>query len=398
MSESQKHKLLSGVRVLDLSRLFPGPLCSLHLADMGADVIKIEDTQGGDYARWIPPLKRTYSELFLIVNRNKRSIRLDYTKPGGRDVLFKLIETADVLIEGFRPGLMASWGIDYQELKKINPRLVYCAISGYGQSGPLSKRPGHDLNFISYAGILAQNGLSEDLPPAIPNYQIGDIVGGSLMAVMGILAALLSQRNTGNGQYVDVSMLDGVLAHTAILLSTYQTLGHLLPRGGDLLSGMMPFYRLYKTQDSRFISLAALEHKFWKRFCLCIEKPELVDKHYVFGEEAAQIVTEVQLVIQQKTLSEWVSILEQADCCASPVLDLSETLTHPQIAARNMFIQTQHPTEGAVSQFAFPVQFSDASFEISRNAPHYGEHTAEILSELGYQEADIQKLKEIQII
>ncbi|MCZ2357150.1 MAG: CoA transferase [Bacteroidia bacterium] len=393
-----ENKLLSGVRVLDLSRLFPGPLCTLHLADMGADVIKIEDTRGGDYARWIPPLKRTYSELFLAINRNKRSVRLDYTQEAGKTILLSLVKTADVLIESFRPGLMASWGLDYQTLSNINPRLIYCSISGYGQTGSLAQRPGHDLNFISYAGILAQNGISAENPPAIPNYQLGDIVGGSLMGVMGVLAALLHQRSTGKGQYVDVSMLDGVLAHAAILLSTYQMLGHLLPRGGDLLSGMMPFYRLYKTQDDRYIALAALEHKFWKRFCTCIEKPELIDKHYVFGEEAQTVVSIVQQIMLQKTLSEWTPILEQADCCASPVLDLPETLNHPQIAARNMFIQSEHPTEGTISQFRLPIHFSNMPFEISRNTPHYGEHTQEILQELGYQEDEIKLFSEQGII
>ena len=371
---------LEGVRILDLSRLLPGPLCTLHFADLGADVIKIEDPNGGDYARWIPPVKQSYSQLFLSLNRNKRSALFDLTKAEDRKEFYKLVQTADILVESFRPGVTEKLQIDYKTLSALKPSLIYCSITGFGQTGPYQKKAGHDLNFMALAGILQQIGtLSECV---IPNFQIGDIVGGSLNAAFSIMVALFCQRETGKGQHLDISMLDGAFAHSVIALSSMETFGESLPAGKSLLNGGMPFYQTYKTADERFLAVGAVEHKFWSQFCELIGHPELRHSHIVMGDEAVSVKETVQSVIQTKTLAEWTEIFETADCCVSPVLKLEEAMKHPQILARNLVIHETHPTEGVVVQFAPPFKLADFEFEIYRHAPGYGEHTDEIRSEL----------------
>jgi alpha-methylacyl-CoA racemase len=262
-------KPLSGIKILDLTRLLPGPMCTLHLADMGADVIKIEDTVAGDYARFIPPMQHKNSFFFNSVNRNKKSVAIDYTKEKGRELFLKFVETADVLVESFRPGLMAKFGLDYNTLKKINPRLIYCSITGYGQTGPYSDKAGHDINFCAYAGVLHK----KNEKPSIPNFQIGDSIGGTLNAAMGILAALVQQKMTGEGQYIDVAMMDGVLAHATTSLAQINNGEH------GFLTGALPCYAIYETSDNKYMALGALEFKFWERFCKTINRTDLVEHH-----------------------------------------------------------------------------------------------------------------------
>ncbi|MCS7073672.1 MAG: CoA transferase, partial [Bacteroidia bacterium] len=333
---------LSGVRILDLSRLLPGPLCTLHFADLGADVIKIEDPSGGDYARWIPPVKQTYSQLFLSLNRNKRSMILDLTTESDRQVFYQLVKTADILVESFRPGVTQKLQIDYETLSQIQPKLVYCSISGFGQTGPYQQKAGHDLNFMALAGILQQIGTLNEC--VIPNFQIGDIVGGSLNAAFAIMVALFAQRETGKGQQIDIAMLDGAFTHNLIALATLQNFGESLPPGSDLLTGGMPFYQTYRTADNRFLAVGAIEFKFWATFCEIIGKPELKNSHIVVGEDAHKVKNEIQATIIQKTLSNWLDLFENADCCVSPVLKLEEAMNHPQIIARDLVIKHPHPT------------------------------------------------------
>ncbi|MBI2968547.1 MAG: CoA transferase [Bacteroidetes bacterium] len=373
---------LTGITILDLTRLLPGPLCTLHLADLGADVIKVEDTGLGDYARFAPPLQKTTSSFFLALNRNKRSIAIDLTKENGKKIFMKLSETADVIVESFRPGVVKKLGIDYEAAKKVNPEIIYCSITGYGQTGPYRDKAGHDLNFISMAGILKSE------IPSIPNFQIADITGGALNAAMGILAALYQKKNTDKGQYIDVSILDGLLANNVTAVSDLS--GKDFP--GGMLTGSLPCYNIYETADGRYMAIAAIEFKFWKIFCETVGREDLLSHHLVSGGEAEKVKTELENIFRTKTLSGWTERFKNVDCCVSPVLTLPETAKNEQVMARNMVISEEHPSEGTVTQFNIPVKFSGFERDTSRPAPMHGEHTFEILTTLGYSQQEIDNL------
>jgi alpha-methylacyl-CoA racemase len=390
-------KPLHRIRVLDLTRLLPGPLATQHLADMGADVIKVEDPHVGDYARVLGVKAKTQAWLFLLVNRNKRSLRLDLKHRAGQEVFMELARHANVIVEGFRPGIVDRLGISYEKIRAINPAIVYCAITGYGQTGPYMERAGHDLNYCGYAGITDQIG-ERDGAPAIPNVQIGDLLGGSLSAVMGILAAVIDAQRSGQGRYVDVSMTDCALAHALFPLIAQLGLGHVLPRGQDVLSGGLPCYHLYETADGRYMAVAALEKKFWDRCCQTLDRPDLADRHWVFGSEAEAVSTALADIFKTRPQSYWVARFKRVDCCVTPVLTLGEAMANEQFQAREMFVTSQHPGEGPVTQFAFPVKFNEFQFSIERQAPMPGEHSWEILSEAGFAPDHIAGLREKGII
>ncbi len=375
---------LKGIRVLDLTRLIPGPVCSLHLADMGADVIKVEDPQRGDYAR-------TTRGYFAPINRNKRSVTLDLKQARGQALFLDLARQAQVVMEGFRPGVVQRLGIDYDAVAAVNPAIVYCAITGYGQTGPYRHRAGHDLNYCSLAGINDQIG-AVDGPPVIPNLQLADMLGGSLSAIMGILAALVDAQRSGRGRYVDVAMADCVLAHSLMPLTALRERGRVAPRGQDFLSGALPWYAIYETADGRYLSLAALEDKFWCAFCDAIqrldwrERPSETATRLELGRELADL-------FRTQPLSHWRRLLEPVDCCFSPVLDLSETMVDPHFRERGMWLgELQH------LQYALPVKFSDFACSIARQAPAHGEHTGEVLQELGYSAAEIDALRAQRVV
>jgi crotonobetainyl-CoA:carnitine CoA-transferase CaiB-like acyl-CoA transferase len=372
-------KPLSGIRVLDLTRLLPGPMATLHLADMGADVVKIEDTEAGDYARGM-------SVLFRLVNRNKRAIRLDLKRPQGREVFLRLAKVADVLVEGFRPGVMAKLGLGYDALAAINPRLVYCSITGYGQDGPYADRAGHDINYIGYAGVGDQIGTQE--APVVPNFQIADLLGGALTPAMGILAALIDARSCGRGRHVDVSMTDAVLAHAVLPLLGFLERGKGPDRGTGMLDGGLPCYNLYKTRDGRYMAVGALERKFWETLCDILGCAELKGKHIVYGKEARPVKERLAAIFATRTQREWSEVFASADCCVSPVLRMDETLADAQVRSRGMVV-----AQGGLTQFAPPAKFSEFEFAISRPAPEPGEHTDEILREAGYDKVQIDALR-----
>ncbi len=387
-----REKPLHGVRVLDLTRLLPGPVCTLHLADMGADVIKIEDTGAGDYARWQEPRQAVHSPYFLCLNRNKRSVALDLRSEEGRGIFMSLAGDADVVVEGFRPGVVDRLGVGYEAVRGINPRVVYCAISGYGQDGPYRPRAGHDVNYCSYAGVTDQIGAAGG-PPVVPNFQIADVLGGAASAAIGILGALVDARSSGEGRYVDVSMTDCTLAHAVVAFANMLAHGRPLERGEGFISGELPCYNVYETSDGRHMSLGALEEKFWHAFCDAAGRPDLKDKHMLSGERARAAREEVADLFRSRPRSYWTALGEEHDCCLAPVLTIAEAMENPQLRHRNMFVDTEHPTDGPVTQIAFPIKFSDDAFAVARHAPGHGEHTAEVLSELGYTSADVDRLK-----
>lgn len=378
-ADSASRPPLQGVRVLDLTRLLPGPVCTLHLADLGADVIKIEDTGAGDYAA--PALR-------ALVHRNKRAMCLDLKKPQGVDVLHRLVRTADVLVESFRPGVTGKLGADYETLARINPKLVYCSITGYGQTGPYRNEPGHDLNYCALAGASDQIGRPGD-PPAMSNVPIADLLGGSLTSLAGLLAALFDAGRTGLGRHVDIAMADSMLAHTLVPMVTLATHGHTRPAGTDKLSGGLPCYAIYRTQDGRQLAVGALERKFWDRFCDLIARPDLKDSHRPATQADTDAVhAEVAALVASRPLSHWVDLFRDGECCVSPVLRLEEALDNPQFNARGMVVSTQ-----GQRQFGCPIKMSGYQFQVRNPAPARGEHTSDILAEAGYDAASRAALR-----
>jgi crotonobetainyl-CoA:carnitine CoA-transferase CaiB-like acyl-CoA transferase len=385
-------KPLAGLRILDLTRLLPGPMCTMHLADMGAEVIKIEDPHAGDYGRGLGPVKTANSGLYLAANRNKRGLRLDLKQAAGREVFLRLARGADAVVEGFRPGVMQRLGIGYPELKRLNPRLVFCSITGYGQDGPWSRRAGHDLNYCALAGVADQVGVAGG-EPAIPNFLLGDLLGGALTAAMGILAALVEAGRSGEGRQVDVAMADAVLAHAIMPLAALIAGQPVPPRGEDLFSGREACYAIYRTADGRHMAVAALERKFWDRLCEALGRPELKPLHLAPGVEGARARRELAAVFAARPQSHWIELFRDVDCCVTPLLRLDEALENEHFAARGMVVRAAHPVDGEVLQLALPLKFSDFEFEVVRPAPRPGEHSEEILAQAGYSPAEIGALR-----
>ncbi|OGB23450.1 MAG: carnitine dehydratase [Burkholderiales bacterium RIFCSPLOWO2_02_FULL_57_36] len=343
-------KPLAGIRVLDLTRLLPGPVATMHLADMGAEVIKIEDPDIGDYARTMGRVRHEVSQFFVAVNRGKRFVQLDLKNEDQRKQFLDMVETADVVVESFRPGVMDKLGVGWNILKQRNPKLVMCAISGYGQDGPFALRAGHDINYIGYAGMLEQN-VGPDGTPALGNLQVGDLLGGSQAAVQGILAALLGVKMGGPGRFVDVSMTDTVFAHNIMPLVAVNNFGKTAEPGRDLLTGGVPCYNVYRTSDNRFMAVGALELKFWETCCDVLGRPDLKQKHWAFGqqvggEDAMAVKAELDAIFATRTMEAWAGIFNTSDCCVSPILRTDEAIAHPLFMERHAVVHATHATEG----------------------------------------------------
>ncbi len=352
---------LHNIRVLDLAHLLPGEFATMWLAALGAEVIKIESTQAESFAE----------EGLLIhelVNRGKRSIALDLKTESGQRTLHKLAATADVLVEGFRPGVTTRLNADYQTLRAINPRLIYCSITGFGQDGPYKNRPAHDLNYVALTGILIKNAAPHgDAATAAPHpipIQLADVGGGAMPAVINILAALHARQKTGEGQYLDVSMLDGTLAFAFLLLNTPST----------ILSGGAMSYNVYETKDGRYLSVSALEKKFWQHICEKIQRPDLIP----LGNDTKANVNELRELFCTRTLDEWMNLFDCDQTCIAPVLTPDEVEHDPQIVHRGVLKR-----DGEKLFVAMPSRFGDMPAHLASPTPKRGEHTEEILRELG---------------
>jgi crotonobetainyl-CoA:carnitine CoA-transferase CaiB-like acyl-CoA transferase len=375
---------LTGVRVLDLTRLLPGPFCTMLLADMGADVIKVEEPGTGDYMRWTPPLIDGQSALFNAVNRNKRSVTLNLKSEHGRDLLLRLIEHADVLVEGNRPGVMDRLGLGWDTLHKRNPKLVMCSITGYGQDGPFASRAGHDLNYMATAGGLGLNG-NRGGPPVPLAVQVADIGAGGLQPAVAILGALVGVQRGGEGRLLDASMTDGALSWLALELAAMGA-GEVVARGDRRLTGRYACYRVYACKGGGFYSVGALEPKFWVTLCHAVGKPDLADLQFAEGAERARVHAEMEAVFASRTRDEWQRELDDREVCCEPVLELGEVESHPQIAARRLIEREGDRVE---VRPAIPMRTDWRR----RDAPGLGQHTAEILTEVGVDSSRLEALR-----
>jgi alpha-methylacyl-CoA racemase len=387
---------LDGLKVLDLTRLLPGGFCTLLLADFGADVIKVEDTGMGDYVRWAPPHYEgadpsAGGALFLSLNRGKRSVRIDLKSEAGRAVLLRLARDADVLVESFRPGVLDRLGVGWERLREANPRLVYCAISGYGQDGPYRDRAGHDIDYLALGGLLGLTGAGPDDPPVQAAGQIADLGGGALMAAFGILAALRERDRSGEGQLVDVSMTDGALSWLAMVAARYFAEGTAPRRGGLELAGGLLCYRPYRCADG-WVALGALEPKFFAAWCAGVGRPDLAERQ--FEPVGSPVHAEVEQIFATRTRAEWAAFNDEHDCCLEPVLGLGEALDSELVRAREMVVGLEQPgVADPVRLLGVPVKLSRTPGDPTRaGGPALGEHTAAVLAEAGYPPEEIDAL------
>lgn len=384
---------LAGIRVLDLSRLLPGGYGTLLLSDLGADVVKVEEPGRGDYIRWTPPLVDGESAAHRALNRGKRSITLDLKHADGPRVLRALARRADVLVESFRPGVMDRLGVGEAVLRGDDPRLVYCAITGYGQDGPYRSRAGHDINYLGYAGALSMTGDRHG-PPVVPGVQVGDL-GGASIAAIGVLAALLERGRTGEGRFVDVSMTDGVVSWLSIHAAAYLASGDPPLRGEAPLSGGYACYRVYRCRDGRFLTVGALEPQFWRAVCEVLGRPDLVDRQFGPPEEQERIAAAVQSILETRDRSDWLEAFEGVAACVGPVNDLGEALADPQIVSRRMLAEV----DGAVVGPTSPLKLGDVrpgsapGTVAATRAPSLGEHTDEVLADAGFSVEEVARLR-----
>ncbi|MED4582809.1 CaiB/BaiF CoA-transferase family protein [Brevibacillus choshinensis] len=389
---------LNGIKVLDLSRLLPGPYCSLMLADYGAEVIKIEEPGLGDYARWGQPrMKGGLGANFQMVNRNKKSVALNLKTEEGKTIFKEMAKEADVILESFRPGVMKKLGIAYEEIAVMNPRIIYCSLTGFGQTGPYRDLPGHDINYIGYSGVLGATG-ERNGGPILPGVLVGDLGGGALMAVSGICMALFHRERTGEGQYVDMSITDGAITWQYGVGSPYFATGEVPERGKMRLNGKYACYGVYQTRDGKYLSVGALEEKFWQRVCQLVDKPEWISRKDAPDDVQEQLREEMTQLFLSKDQKDWLELLKMEDTCVGPVYDLDEVFADPHVRHREMLVEVDHPVAGKIKQIGFPIKFSRTPGEWRNHAPLLGEHTAIMLTQINYSPEQIEKLKEQGVI
>lgn len=378
---------LTDIRILDMSRLLPGPFCTRLFADMGADVIKIEEPVKGDYARDFVPRRGDFACWFMEVNRNKKSVALDLKQESDRTLFLELAKTAQVVVESYRPGVLEKLGVDFATVRKVNPKIVYCSITGYGKQGPLVKQADHDIGYQSVAGLISLSG-EKNGKPAIPGVLAADMQA-SAMAGMSILAALHHAERTGEGQEISISLFDTCLALVPGVSATYFGNGFVNMRGNNWLSGANPNYNVYRTKDGRYMSVGCLEEKFWKNLCRVLERPDLVpaireeDKYPWLKQELAT-------VIAGKTMREWVELAKGSDACFAPVLNYDEALASEQAKADEMVLDVEDEELGKYKTMGFVTKFSGTPCALYRRAPRLGEHTEEILKEIAKKKADCE--------
>lgn len=383
---------LAGLKVLDLTRLLPGGYATLMLADLGADVVKLEEPGKGDYIRWTPPIVGDLSASHIALNRNKRSVTLNLKTERGRELFLELAGNFDVVIESFRPGVLDRLGVGYAELSERYPKLIYCAITGYGQDGPRSQTAGHDNNYIGYSGALSIIGRENDRP-VLPGVQVGDMAGGGMSAVIAILAALQRRDRTGRGDFCDISMMDGAMSWLSIHAGEFVATGE-NPRPELMhLSGKYPCYRVYPAKDG-WLTVGALEPQFWSALCVALGREDLKDDAFAMGERRDEVIHELETLFKTKTRAEWLESIGDADVCVGPVNSFGEAFEDEQVLHREMVFDTKIEGVGDWRHVGNPIKLDGAPGKVDRlPPPRLGEHTEEVLKALGLEPADVKALR-----
>ncbi len=374
--------------------LGPGPFCANMLGDLGADVIKIYEAH---------PERRGGPVMFLFDPamqpgfRNCRTMGLNLKAEEGRSIFCDLAKNADVIMEGFRPGVVKRLGVDYDTIKKINPRIVYASLTGFGQNGPYHNLVGHDINYIGIGGLLGLTGPAGGAP-VIPGTVIADFAAGGMSSAIGILAALMARERTGMGQFVDMSMTDAVVESTSMQISPYLLNGMVPKKGETMFTGHYPWYNVYETRDGKYISIGALEPWFFANLCELLGCEQLIEHQFAEGEKREEIFKYFRETFLSKTRDEWVAILQQKDTCVAPVYDINELESDPQLMVRRMIIEADHPTMGRVKQVGSMHKLSDSPVEVRNWSIRFGQHTEEIILELGYDKTHIDELFKAEVI
>jgi len=394
--------VLDGIKIIELARVAPGEFCTMMLADMGADVLKIETPE----PRGTGDAEAARRAAFAFVNRNKRSLALNLKSAEGQSIFTRLAASADIVVEGFRPGVMKRLGADYETLAAVNPRLIYCSLSGFGQDGPYRNYPAHDMNYLSLAGVLGLIG-EPDRKPVIPLNIIADYGGASLHGALGIVLALFGRERTGRGQHVDVSYLDtsvSLLAATPNMRFFFSD-GLAPRRGGGFLGGSYPYYAIYETRDAKLLTIGCTEPWLWENFCKAIgrldfarfaRKPDQFVR--AANAEEDKVRREIESIIRTRDRDDWYETLVKADVCVGKVYDVEEMVHDPQLAHRQMVVDVQHPTLGPVRQFGIAIKMSETPGSVRRAAPVPGEHTDAVLKDLGMGADDIGALRERGVV
>jgi len=382
---------LEGVVVLDLSRLLPGPFCTQLLANLGADVIKVEDPGVGDYMRAVPPAIDDTSYPFLMVNRGKRSVVIDLRTREGRGVLYRLARKADVFVEQFRPSTVKKLGIDYPRIRRANPRIVYCSFGGFGRSGPYADKPAHDLNFEALAGILSVTASRQGERPAIPGVPVSDLASACL-AAFSIVASLHRRERFGGGEFLEVSILDASVSLMILNLARYLGTGEIPLPGETLVTGVFPFYSLYETADGRWLAVACVEPKFWRRLCEILAIPQYVGDQFVSGDAARPVVEAMESAFRSKPLAAWAALFDHEDLPVTPVQRVDEVVRDPQVRARGLLPEVR-VGDRRVPVLAHPVKARKSNLRTLARAPAHGEHTDAILRWAGYSSRQIEALR-----
>lgn len=385
---------LEGIRVLDLARGYPGAYCTMILADLGADVLKI-DPPGSHLP--IPVADEESAYAYWCWERNKKGMILNLRLDEGRQIFYKLAEGADVVVEGFRPGVLKRLGVHYDTVSKLNPRIIYCSLTGYGQDGPYRDLPGHDPNYISVAGALGIIGEASGRP-VLPSNLLADMGGGGMHAAVGVLAALMARERTGRGQYVDLAMTDGVVSLLSAEASLYFLTG-IVPRPGKALTtGLVPYINVYETKDGRYITVACLEPQFWENLCRVLGREDFVPYQHAEGEKREEIFSFFRETFLTKTRDEWFELLREKEICIAPVYTLDEAFSDPQLRHRQMIVEIDHPKLGKVKQVGISIKLSDTPGQMRHAGTPPGEHTDEVLLRLGYSSKEVEDLRQKGVI
>jgi alpha-methylacyl-CoA racemase len=399
---------LEGVQILDLSMLVPGAFCTMLLGDLGADVLKIEAPGAAEFRPSLTASAREENRkaaAYYAPDRNKKSIVVNLKSEAGREIFYRLSRRADVIVEGFRPGVAKRLKIDYETIDRLNPKIIYCSLSGYGQDGPYHAFPGHDINYIAMAGVLGLIGSNEELP-VIPLNLVADFAGAALYGALGVLAALVARNKTGKGQYVDVAYMDGAMSLMTWFNCGYFFDGSMLKRGESWLHGAYPYYGVYETKDGKHITIGCLEPHFWENLCRFLGKEEYVPYHFALehtfrkpeGDKWDEIHSYLRQIFLTKTRDEWFELLIRNDVPVGKVYAPDEVFSDPQVLHRQMVIEMEHPTLGKVKQVGIAPKLSSTPGKVRSLSPLPGEHTDEILQGLGYEQEEIKNLRQEGVV